>query len=325
MELPRRRFLHLAAGAILLPATRRVANAQSYPSRPVRIVVGFTAGGSTDIGARLIAQWLQDRLGQSFVVENRPGAGTNIATESVVRAPPDGYTLLMIGPSSAVNATLYDKLNFVFLRDIAPVACMIRQPQVMLANPSLPARTVPELIAYAKANPGKITVASAGIGSTGHLVGELFKMTAGVDLVHVPYRGAGPALTDLLGGQVLLSFAGISGSIEYVRTGKLRALAVTTAMRSEALPDVPTVSEFVPGYEAGDWLGVGAPRNTPVEIIDRLNKEISAGVADPKIKARFADLGGTPLPLTPAEFGKLLADETEKWAKVIRAANIKPE
>jgi len=325
MKLPRRQFLHLAAGAATLPAALRIANAQSYPARPVRIVVGFTAGGSTDIGARLIGQWLQERLGQSFVIENRPGAGTNIATESVVRAPPDGYTLLMVGPSSAVNATLYDKLNFVFLRDIAPVASMIRQPQVMLANPSLPATTVPEFIAYAKANPGRITMASAGIGSTGHLVGEFFKMTAGVDLVHVPYRGAGPALTDLLGGQVLISFAGIAGSIEYVRSGKLRALAVTTLTRSEALPDVPTVSEFVPGFEAGDWLGVGAPRNTPTEIIDRLNKEITAGVADPKIKARFADLGGTALALTPVEFGKFLAAETEKWAKVIRAANIKAE
>ena len=325
MKLPRRRFLQLAAGAAALPAALRMANAQSYPTRPVRIVVGFTAGGSTDIGARLIGQWLQERLGQSFVIENRPGAGTNIATESVVRALPDGYTLLMIGPSSAVNATLYDKLSFVFLRDIAPVACLIRQPQVLLANPSLSAKTVPELIAYAKANPGNITMASAGIGSTGHLVGEFFKMTAGVDLVHVPYRGAGPALTDLLGGQVLVSFAGIAGSIEYVRTGKLRALAVTTAMRSEALPDIPTVSEFLPGFEAGDWLGVGAPKNTPAEIIDRLNKEITAGVGDPKIAARFADLGGTPLPLTPAAFGKLLADETAKWAKVIRAANIKPE
>jgi tripartite-type tricarboxylate transporter receptor subunit TctC len=325
MKLARRQFLHLAAGAAALPALSLIANAQSYPTRPVRIVVGFTAGGSTDIGARLIGQWLQERLGQSFVIENRPGAGTNIATESVVRAPPDGYTLLMVGPSSAVNATLYDKLNFVFLRDIAPVASMIRQPQIMLVNPSLPATTVPELIAYAKANPGKITMASAGIGSTGHLVGEFFKMTVGVDLVHVPYRGAGPALTDLLGGQVLMSFAGIAGSIEYVRSGKLRALAVTTATRSEALPDIPTVGEFVPGFEAGDWLGVGAPRNTPAEIIDRLNKEITAGVADPKIKARFADLGGTALALTPAEFGRLVADETEKWAKVIRAANIKPE
>jgi tripartite-type tricarboxylate transporter receptor subunit TctC len=325
MKLPRRRFLQLAAGAAALPAASRIAAAQAYPTRPVRIVVGFTAGGSTDIGARLIGQWLQERLGQSFVIENRPGAGTNIATESVVRASPDGYTLLMIGPSSAVNATLYDKLNFVFLRDIAPVASLIRQPQVMLANPSLEAKSVPELIVYAKANPGKITMASAGIGSTGHLVGEFFKMTAGVDFVHVPYRGAGPALTDLLGGQVLISFAGISGSIEYVRSGKLRALAITTATRSEALPGVPTVSEFLPGFEAGDWLGVGAPRNTPAEIIDRLNKEITAGVADPKIKARFADLGGTPLALAPAEFGKLLADETQKWAKVIRAANIKPE
>ena len=324
-RLDRRRVLHLALGAAALPAVSRIAHAQAYPARPVRIVVGFTAGGSTDIGARLIGQWLQERLGQPFVIENRPGAGTNIATESVVRAPPDGYTLLMIGPSSAVNATLYDKLNFVFLRDIAPVASLIRQPQVLLANPSLPARTVPELIAYAKANPGKITMASAGIGSIGHLVGELFKMMAGVDLVHVPYRGAGPALTDLLGGQVLISFAGIAGSIEYVRTGKLRALAVTTATRSEALPDVPTVGEFVPGYEAGDWLGIGAPKNTPAEIVDRLNREINAALADPKIKARFADLGGTPLALTPADFGKLLADETEKWGKVIRAANIKPE
>jgi tripartite-type tricarboxylate transporter receptor subunit TctC len=325
MKLPRRRFLCLAAGAAALPAVSRIAKAQSYPARPVRIVVGFTAGGSTDIGARLIGQWLQERLGQPFVIENRPGAGTNIATEAVVRAPPDGYTLLMIGPSSAVNATLYDKLNFVFLRDIAPVAGVVRQPQIMLANPSVTAKTVPELIAYAKANPGKITMASAGIGSTGHLVGELFKMMAGVDFVHVPYRGAGPALADLLGGQVLISFAGIAGSIEYIRTGKLRAYAVTTATRSEVLPDVPTVSEFVPGFEAGDWLGVGAPRNTPAEIIDRLNKAIAAALTDPKLKARLADLGGTALALTPAEFGKLLADETEKWAKVIRAANIKAD
>ena len=325
MKRPRRQFLHLAAGAVVLPAVLGLANAQSYPTRQVRIVVGFAAGGSTDIGARLIGQWLQERLGQPFVIENRPGAGTNIATESVVRAPPDGYTLLMVGPSSAVNATLYDKLNFVFLRDIAPVASLTRQPQVMLANPSVTAQTVAELIAYSKANPGKITMASAGIGSTGHLVGEFFKMMAGVDFVHVPYRGAGPALTDLLGGQVLISFAGIAGSIEYIRTGKLRALAVSTATRSEALPDVPTVSEFVPGFEAGDWLGIGAPRNTPAEIIDRLNKEITAALADAKIKARFADLGGTPLALTPSEFGKLIADETEKWAKVIRAANIKPE
>jgi len=325
MKLPRRQLLHLAAGAAALPAVSRLAKAQSYPTRPVRIVVGFTAGGSTDIGARLIGQWLQERLGQPFVIENRPGAGTNIATESVVRAPPDGYTLLMVGPSSAVNATLYDKLSFVFLRDIAPVASLIRQPQIMLANPSLAAKTVPEMIAYAKANPGKITMASAGIGSTGHLVGEFFKLTTGVNLVHVPYRGAGPALTDLLGGQVLISFAGISGAIEYIRTGRLRALAVTTAGRAEALPDVPTMNQFVPGFEAGDWLGLGAPKKTPSAIVDKLNGEIAAALADPKITARFADLGGTPLALTPAEFGKLLADETEKWAKVIRAAHIKPE
>lgn len=325
MTLARRPFLHLAAGAAVFPAALRLAAAQSYPARPVRIIVGFAAGGSTDIGARLIGQWLQERLGQSFIIENRPGAGTNIATESVVRAPPDGYTLLMVGPSSAVNATLYDKLGFVFLRDIAPVASLIRQPQVMLANPSVPAKTVPEFIAYAKSNPGKITMASAGIGSTGHLIGEFFKMTAGVDLVHVPYRGAGPSLTDLLGGQVSISFAGIAGSIAYVRTGKLRALAVTTAARSEALPDVPTVSEFVPGFEAGDWLGIGAPKNTPAGIIDELNQQIAVALADPKIEARFADLGGTPLVLAPAAFGKLLADETEKWARVIRAAKLKPQ
>ena len=325
MKPPRRKVLHLAAGAAALPAVSRVARAQTYPTRPVRIVVGFAAGGSTDIGARVIGQWLQERLGQPFVIENRPGAGTNIATETVVRAPPDGYTLLMVGPSSAVNATLYDKLDFVFLRDIAPVGSLIRQPQIMLANPSVMTKTVPELIAYAKANPGKITMASAGVGSAGHLVGELFKMMAGVDFVHVPYRGAGPALADLLGGQVMISFAGIAGSIAYIRTGKLRALAVTTATRSEALPDVPTVSEFVPGYEAGDWLGVGAPKHTPAAIVDKLNGEIATALADPKIKARFADLGGTALALTPAEFGKLLADETQKWAKVIRAAHIKPE
>jgi tripartite-type tricarboxylate transporter receptor subunit TctC len=325
VKLRRRQFLNLAAGAAALPAVSRIASAQAYPARSVRIVVGFTAGGSTDLGARLIGQALQERLGQPFVIENRPGAGTNIATESVVRSPPDGYTLLMVGPSSAVNATLYDKLSFVFLRDIAPVASLIRQPQIMLANPSVTAKSVPEFIAYAKANPGKITMASAGIGSTGHLVGELFKLMAGVDLVHVPYRGAAPALTDLLGGQVLVSFAGIAGSIEYIRTGKLRALAVTTETRAEALPDVPTMNEFVPGYEAGDWLGVGAPKDTPAEIVALLNKEINAAIADPRIKARFADLGGTALALTPAQFGKLLADETAKWGRVVRAANIKME
>src|SRR5256712_2949350 len=278
MKLPRSRFLHLAAGAAVLPALSRVSRAQAYAKRPVRIVVGFAAGGSTDIGARVIGQWLQERLGQPFVIENRPGAGTNIATETVVRAPPDGYTLLMVGPSSAVNATLYDKLDFVFLRDIAPVASLIRQPQIMLANPSVTTQTVPELIAYAKANPGKITMASAGVGSAGHLVGEFFKMMAGVDFIHVPYRGAGPALADLLGGQVLISFAGVAGSIEHVRSGKLRALAVTTAARSPALPDVPTVSEFVPGFEAGDWLGVGAPTKTASRIVGKLNSQIPASL-----------------------------------------------
>jgi tripartite-type tricarboxylate transporter receptor subunit TctC len=291
----------------------------------VRIVVGFAAGGSSDIGARLIGQWLQERLGQPFVIENRPGAATNLATESVVHSAPDGYTLLMIGPSSTINATLYDKLNFVFLRDIAPVASTMRQPQIILANPSLPANTLPEFIAYAKANPGKITMASAGTGSSGHLAGELFKMMAGVNILHVPYRGAGPALTDLLGGQVQTAVIGVSGSVEQIKAGKVRALAVTTTMRATALPDVPTVSEFLPGFEAGDVLGIGAPRGTPPDIVDKLNKEINAGLADPKIKARFADLGGTPLALTPAEYGKLLADETEKWGKVIRSANIKAE
>jgi tripartite-type tricarboxylate transporter receptor subunit TctC len=273
----------------------------------------------------LIGQWLQERLGQPFVIENRPGAATNLATEMVVRSPPDGYTLLMVGPSSTINATLYDKLAFVFLRDTAPVASVFRQPQIILAHPSVPAKTLPELIAYAKANPGKITMASAGTGSSGHLAGEMFKMMAGVNMLHVPYRGAAPALTDLLGGQVLTGVTGIAGSIEHVRSGKLRALAVTTATRAEALPNVPTVSEFLPGFEASDVIGVCAPRNTPAEIVVQLNKEINAALADPKMKARFADLGGTALALTAAEYGKLLAAETEKWGKVIRAANIKPE
>jgi tripartite-type tricarboxylate transporter receptor subunit TctC len=325
MKLPRRRFLRLAVGAAALPAAARVASAQAYPARPVRIIVGFAAGGSSDIGARVIGQWLQEKLGQPFVVETRPGAATNIATETVVHAPPDGYTLLTVGPSSTINATLYDKLSFVFLRDIAPVASTIRQPQIMLANPALPAKTVPELIAYAKANPGRITIASAGTGSSGHLAGELFKMMAGVNMLHVPYRGAGPALSDLLGGQVLTAVTGIAGSIEQVRAGKLRALAVTTATRAPALPDVPTVGEFVPGFEASDVLGLGAPRNTPAEIVDKLNKEINAALADPKMKARFEDLGGTALALTPAAYGQLLGEETEKWGKVIKSANIKPE
>jgi tripartite-type tricarboxylate transporter receptor subunit TctC len=320
MKLPRRRFLRLAAGALATPAVSRVARAQAYPSRPVRIVVGFAAGGTSDIGARIIGQWLQERLGQPFVIENRPGAATNIATEMVVHAPPDGYTLLMAGPSSTINATLYDKLGFVFLRDTAPVASLFRQPQIMLAHPSVVAKTVPELIAYAKPNPGKITMASAGTGSIGHLAGELFKMMAGINMQHVPYRGAGPALTDLLGGQVSTAITGIAGSIEYVRSGNLRPLAVTTTARAEALPDVPTVGEFLPGFEAGDLLGVCAPKNTPAEIVGQLNKEINAALTDSKIKARFADLGGAAFALTPAEYGKLLADETEKWGKVVRAS-----
>ena len=295
MKLPRRKFLHLAAGAAALPAVSRVAWAQAYPTRPVRIIVGLPPGGATDIVARLIGQWLSERLGQPFVIENRPGAGTNIGTEAVVRAPPDGYTLLLVGRRNAINATLYDKLNFNFIRDIAPVAGIIRVPLVMVVNPSVPAKTVPEFIAYAKANPGKINMASAGIGTPGHVAGELFKMMAGVDMVHVPYRGAAPALTDLLGGQVQVMFGTTVSSIEHIRAGKLRALAVTTATRSEALPDIPTVGEFVPGYEASAVFGIGAPRNTPAEIVDKLNKEINAALADPKIKARLADLGGAVL------------------------------
>jgi tripartite-type tricarboxylate transporter receptor subunit TctC len=319
------RRMFLAAGAALAAVRVMPAQAQAYPTRPVRLVVGFAPGGSTDIAARIIGQWLSARLGQSIVIENRPGAGTNIATETVVKAASDGYTLLMIGVSSTINATLYDKLPFVFLRDIVPVAGIERQTQIVLANPSLPAKTIPELIALAKASPGKITMASAGIGSIGHLAGELLKMMAGIDLVHVPYRGAAPALTDLLGGQVQTSITGLAGSLAQVRSGKLRALAVTAAMRSAILPDVPAVGEFVAGYEASDWFGIGAPRATAPAIVDRLNQEIAAALADPDIIARFAALGGTPLVLTPAAFAKLLADETEKWGKVVRAANIKPE
>ena len=325
MKLPRRKFLHLAAGAAALPVVSRIAKAQDYPSKPVRIVVGLAAGGSNDIVARLMGQWLSERLGQQFVIDNRPGAGGNLATEAVVRAPSDGYTLLLVGSANAINATLYHKLKFNFLRDIAPAASIARQPFVMLVHPAVPARTVPEFIAYAKTNPGKITMASAGIGSAPHLAGELFKMMAGLDMVHVPYRGAAPALTDLLGGQVQLYFAGVASSIEYVRAGRLRAFAVTGATRSEVLPDIPLVGEFVPGYETSVWFGIGAPRNTPAEIIDKLNKEINAGLADPKVRARFADLGNTVLPGSAADFGKFIADETEKWGKVIRAANIKPE
>jgi len=325
MKLPRRNFLHLAAGAAALPAVSRIATAQVYPTRPVRLIVPVAPSGAYDITARLIGPWLSERLGQQFVIDNRPGGGTNIGTEAVVRAPADGYTLLLVGGASAINATLYDKLNFNFIRDIAPVAGITRAPEVMVVHPSVPAKTVPEFIAYAEANPGKLTMASGGIGSLSHVAGELFKMMAGVDLVHVPYRGQGPALTDLLGGQVQVMFAITVASIEYIKTGRLRALATTAATRSDALPDIPTVGEFVLNYEASNWFGVCAPKATPAEIIDKLNKEINAGLADPKLKARLADLGGAVLALSPAEFGKLIADETEKWGKVIRAANIKAD
>jgi tripartite-type tricarboxylate transporter receptor subunit TctC len=325
MKLPRREFLHLAAGAAALSTVSRITWAQAYPSRPVRVVAPFAAGGPADILARLIGQWLSERLGQPFVIENRPGAGGNVGTEVVVRASPDGYMLLLIGSFNAINATLYDKLNFNFIRDIAPVAAIVRQPLVMAVHPSVPAKTVPEFIAHAKANPGKINMASGGIGSTPHVAGELFQMMTGVRMIHVPYRGAGLALVDLLAGQVQVYFVQIVASIKYIRTGQLRPLAVTTATRSEALPDIPTVDEFVPGYEASAWQGIGAPKNTPAEIIDRLNKEINAGLADPKLKTRLADLGGTVLVGSPAEFEKFIGDETEKWAKVIRAAGIKAE
>jgi tripartite-type tricarboxylate transporter receptor subunit TctC len=326
MRFPhRRRFLHLVAGAAASPALSRIARAQAYPSRPVRIVVGFAPAGATDIFTRLIGQWLSERLGQQFVVENRPGAATNLAAEAVVRSPADGYTLLGFDVAAAVNATLYDKLNFNFIRDIAPVAGIARAPQVMTVNLSFPARTVPEFIAYAKANPGKIAMASAGNGSPMHMAGELFKMMSGIDWVHVPYRGAGPALIDLLSGQVHVGFFTMAASMEYVRAGKLRALAVATAMRSEALPEIPTISEFVPGYEASYWVGLGAPRDTPAEFINTLNREVTAGLADAKLNARIADLGGTALPGSPGDFGKFIADETEKWGKVIRAGNIKPD
>jgi tripartite-type tricarboxylate transporter receptor subunit TctC len=323
MKLPRRKFLHLTAGAAALPITLRVASALDYPSGPVRWIVGFAPGGGNDILARLLGQWLQEQLGQPFVIENRPGAGSNVATEAVVHAPPDGYTLLFVGLPNAINASLYSKLNFNFIRDIAPIATIVRAPNVMVVHPSFPAKTLPEFTAYAKANPRKVNMASAGIGSASHLAGELFKMLAGVDLVHVPYRGNGPALTAVLGGQVEVQFPSPPSSIEYIRTGKLRGLGVTSAMRSEALPDLPAIGEFVPGYEMSAWFGVGAPKGTPAEIIDKINKEINASLADSKLKARLADLGDKPLALSPAEFGKLIADETEKWGKVIRAANIK--
>jgi tripartite-type tricarboxylate transporter receptor subunit TctC len=325
MKILRRRFLHLVAGAGALPVVSPIAGAQTYPARPVRLVIGYAAGGGTDITARLIAQWLSERLGQQFVVENRAGAATNIGTEAVVHAPADGYTLLLAHTANAINATLYEKLNFNFIRDIVPVAAIMRVPGVMVVNPSLPAKTVSEFIAYAKANPGKINMGSGGAGGPDHMSGELFKTMTGVNMLHVPYRGLSPALTDLLGGQVQVIFSSLPAAIEYIKNDKLRALAVTTATRFEGMPDIPTVGDTVPNYEASQWYGVVAPKNTPAEVVDKLNGEINAALADPKMKARLADLGGTLLPGSPAVFGKLIADETEKWAKVVRTSGARAD
>jgi tripartite-type tricarboxylate transporter receptor subunit TctC len=325
MKLSRRKFLHLAASIAAIPTLSRTATAEGYPTRPVRLIVGFAPGGGNDITGRLIGQWLSEHLGQPFVIENRPGAGTNIATEAVVNAAPDGYTILFVAPSAAINATLYEKLKFNFIRDLAPIAGIMRIPNVMVVNPSVPAKTVPEFIAYAKANPGRVNVASPGVGTSVHLSAELFKMMTGVDMVHVAYKGSAPSLTDLIGGQVQVSFATMPASIEFIRSGRLRALAVTTATRSPALPNVPTVGEFVPGYEVSTWYGLCARAGTPAEVIDKINKEINAALADPTMKARLADLGGIPIAGSPANLGKLIADETEKWAKVIKSAGIKAE
>ena len=325
LKIPRREFLHLATSAAALTAASRIADAQAYPTRPVRIVVGYAAGGGTDIVARLMGQWLSERLGQQFVIENRTGAATNIGTEAVARAPADGYTLLLAHTANAINATLYEKLNFNFIRDITPVAGIIRVPSVMVVNPSLPAKTVPEFIAYAKANPGKINMGSGGAGGPDHMSGELFKTMTGVNMIHVPYRGLSPALSDLLGGQVQVIFSSLPAAIEYIKADKLRALAVTSLTRSEVLPELPPIADFVPGYEVINWWGIAAPKATAHDVIDKLNREINIAFADPRIKARLFELGGPPLAGSPAEFGKLIADETEKWGKVIRAANIKPE
>jgi tripartite-type tricarboxylate transporter receptor subunit TctC len=325
MKPPRRRFLRLAAGAAVLPALSRIAGAENYPSRTVRLIVGFAPGGATDIMGRLMGQWLSERLGRTFIVENRAGAGSNVGTEVVVNAAPDGHTLLVVTVVNAINATLYEKINFNFVRDIAPVGGIHREPLVILVNPSLPATTVPEFIAYAKSNQGKINMASGGVGSANHLSGELFKMMTGVDLVHVPYRGAGPALIDLLAGQMQVLFATMSSSIGYIRDSRLRPLAVTTVTRSPVLPDIPTVAEFVPGYEASFWSGIGAPKNTPADIIDKLNKEMNAGLADAKMKARFADLGSTALPGSPADFGRLMVEDVEKMGKVVKFCGAKVE
>jgi tripartite-type tricarboxylate transporter receptor subunit TctC len=325
MKLPRRRFLHLAGAAAGASVLSRVAHAIDYPTRPVRIIVAVAAGGGADIVARVIGQWLSERLGQQFIVENRPGGGTNIGTEMVARAPADGYTLLLVNLTHAINATLYEKLNYNFVRDFAPVAGIVGVSNVVEIHPSVPAKTLPEFIAYAKANPGKINMGSAGNGSSSHMAGELFKMMAGVNLVHVPYRGQGPAMTDLLGGQLQVIFATTPGTTEFVRTGKLNALAVTTATRAEALPDVPPLADFVPGYESSQWYGLGAPKNTPAEIVDKLNREVNAALVDPKMKARLAEFGGTVMPGPPADFGKFIAEETGKWGKVVKFAGIKAD
>jgi tripartite-type tricarboxylate transporter receptor subunit TctC len=325
MNLTRRQLLPLVGAAITAPGLPRLALALDYPSRPVHLIVGAPPGGGIDITARLIGQWLSERLGQQFVVENRPGAGTNIGTESVVRSAPDGYTLLLAATPAAINATLYEKLNFNFIRDIVPVASIVRAPLIMEVNSSFPAKTVPEFISYAKTHSGKINMASAGIGSGPHASGELFKMMTGINMIHIPYRGSAPAVTDLIGGQVQVMFDGLLSSIEFIKAGKLRALAVTTMTRSEALPDIPTLGEFVPGYEAGDWFGIGAPRNTPPEIVDKLNREINAVLANSSFKERLADMAGTVLPGSPSDFGKLIAEETEKWGKVVKFADIKAE
>jgi tripartite-type tricarboxylate transporter receptor subunit TctC len=323
MKLPRRRFLRLAACAAALPAAPQPARAQDYPARSVRIVVPVAAGGANDVTGRLISQWLSEHLGQQFFVENRPGAGTNVGTEAVIRASPDGYTLLIAGSNAAINATLFGSLNFNFIRDTTPIASIVRVPQIMQVNPALPVQSVPEFIAYAKANPGKIAMGSGGNGSPAHIIGEYFKLMTGTDLTHIPYRGAAPAVTDLLGGQIQVAFTEMATSLGHIKAGKLRALAVTTATRSEALPDTPTLGELIPGFEASQWIGLVAPKDTPTTIIEKLNTEINAALGDPMVKARFADLGGIVLPGSPADFGKLIRDETEKWAKVIRAANIK--
>ncbi len=325
MNSSRRQFFRLSAGAIAAPTIVLCARADAYPSRPVRLLSGFAPAGGNDIIARLMGQWLTERLGQTFVVENRPGAGTNIAAEIVINSPPDGYTLFVTNPSNAINATLYEKLNFNFMRDMLPVAGIAQAPSMLAISSSVPAKTVADFIGYAKANPGRISMGSAGVGSTGHLAGELFKMMAGINLIHVPYRGNAPALTDLIAGQIEVLFPSVGSSIEYVKSGKLRALAVTSASRSDVVPDLPTVAETLPGYQAASFYGIGAPRNTPAEVVQVLNGAVNAGLADPKLKARLTELGYVPLPGRPAAFGKLIADETEKWGKVIRAAGIKAE